>query len=152
MNQGFAERLEYALRLKELRERRDVGQKEIGKAVGELLGRKPLTQAAVSGWGKGSEPSFNVTTAIAVFVGVDPGWLAFGEASAAPAPEGWVPAQPAGTDTEPGVPEVPMTDDVTRRLAGKAGIKGILEAEKLERGGDPQQPAATEKRRRKGRG
>lgn len=146
---SFAERLNWAYLQLQVREGRPIDKTEIGRRVSARVARaKPYSGTAASNWFTGAEPDLDTQEALAAVLGVDPGWLGFGEASQAPAPAGWVPKEQAkGT-----VPEEPMTDDVTRRRAGEAGIKGILEAERLERGADPQQPGATEKRRRKGRG
>lgn len=68
------------------RERGQVSQREIGERVGARLGREAFSQAAVSRWFQGRMPDWEVLLALAEVCGVDPGWLAFGARSAAPAP------------------------------------------------------------------
>lgn len=78
----FAERLEFS------RDRQRVlGSWEADGALAEHLG---VSKASVSDYKKSeTAPAAERTLAIAQWVGVDPGWLAFGEDTAAPAPEGF---------------------------------------------------------------
>lgn len=78
----FAERLEYS------RDRqRILGSWEADGVLAEYLG---VSKASVSDYKKSeTAPAAERTLAIAQWVGVDPGWLAFGAESAAPAPEGF---------------------------------------------------------------
>lgn len=78
----FAERLEYS------RDRQRVlGSWEADQALAAHLG---VSKASVSEYKKSeTAPAVDRTLAIAQWVGVDPGWLAFGEDTAAPAPEGF---------------------------------------------------------------
>lgn len=50
-----------------------------------------VTSASIGRWGL-SVPALGLIEAAARVLGVDPGWLAFGAASAAPAPPGWAPS------------------------------------------------------------
>lgn len=66
--------------------RKALSQAELGKLVGELLGRS-FSQATVGGWLKGSLPAdLGAMVALARALEVDPGWLYFGEHSDASAP------------------------------------------------------------------
>lgn len=66
---------------------RQVTQREVGRRVAELMGRRrPHNPATVSAWFKGTAPDAETITALARALDVDPGWLAFGAASQAPAP------------------------------------------------------------------
>lgn len=83
---GFGERLRTARGQREVRGR--VSYEEIADAVAERTGRKPAHRpTSVGRWFKGeSVPDVPSIWALANFFGVDPGWLAFGDASDAPAP------------------------------------------------------------------
>lgn len=61
----------------------------LGEAVAKRVRRDaPFSPAAVSRWFDGStEPTLDVIEAVAAVCKVDPGWLAFGRRSAAPAPD-----------------------------------------------------------------
>lgn len=67
---------------------------EVGEMVGAALEREPYSAGSVLAWEKGvSVPDVRVIAALAractsVGVEVDPGWLAFGSESYAPAPVG----------------------------------------------------------------
>jgi transcriptional regulator with XRE-family HTH domain len=78
----FAERLEYS------RDRQRVlGTWDSDGAMAEALG---VSKASVSDYRRSeTAPAVERTLAIARWVGVDPGWLAFGEETAAPAPDGF---------------------------------------------------------------
>lgn len=70
--------------------RRSVSLAEMGELVGAKLGREGFTATAVSRWMSGlQEPELAAIDAIADVCGVDPGWLAFGARSQAPAPLGY---------------------------------------------------------------
>lgn len=74
------------------RMRRKVTQLEVGQAVAVMLGRGEITSAVVSRYFTGKrEMDLVEIAAYAKVLGVDPGWLAFGTDSEAPAPEGWTP-------------------------------------------------------------
>ena len=69
----FGARLRQARRLMSARTGLDVRQGEIADAL-------EVTQTAVSNWeADRTEPSFATVAALAKFLGVDAGWLAFGE-------------------------------------------------------------------------
>jgi hypothetical protein len=76
---------------------RRVTQIEVGTAVGKSLG-KMMPGPTVSRHFNGRVPDIRTLSAYAEEMGVDPGWLAFGDASRAPPPD--VPAEllahPAG--------------------------------------------------------
>ena len=85
---GFAQRLFRAWYLFQLKKGGSATQEWLGKQVGKMLPPKePLSQSAVSRWMKGARPELETIAAIAAVLQVDPGWLAFGGLSAAPAPE-----------------------------------------------------------------
>ncbi len=71
---------------------RQLGQKvttgQLGQLMAERLGRQPFSASSVSQWMSGKQGmSLEAVRALAELCGLDPGWLAFGEASAAPEPE-----------------------------------------------------------------
>lgn len=71
---------------------------ELAKAVSHKLERsKEYSASSVSRWKNGVMPDVPTIAAIAEFLGVDPGWLAFGSQSAAPAP-GTVASTPTAED------------------------------------------------------
>lgn len=92
---GFNLRLRQATKLREVSIGRDLEQEAVGQLVGGALGVAPISQAAVSRWYKSAEPGLATIQALAEILNVDPGWLAFGDASGAPAPVGWTPATSA---------------------------------------------------------
>jgi hypothetical protein len=69
------------------REGKRVGQGEVGTGAAKRLPRGTLTPAAISRHFNGRMPSVATVAAYAAEMGVDPGWLAFGELSEAPAPD-----------------------------------------------------------------
>lgn len=85
--QNFSARLFRAWHLLQIRKQGGVTQEWLGKRVGRILGEEDLSQSAVSRWFKGAIPDLDTIEAMAKALEVDPGWLAFGEASAAPSPE-----------------------------------------------------------------
>jgi hypothetical protein len=100
---GFAARLLWAIQGLERREqKRKVENAEIGRRVAEGLGRTPAYRSQTVGkWLEGSEPSSEVVAMLARVLDVDPGWLAFGSLSQAPAPKGWTaPPTSAGQGEE----------------------------------------------------
>lgn len=85
---GFAQRLFRSWYLFQLKKGGTATQSWLGAQVGRKVApRVSISQSAVSRWMKGSRPDLEVIAAIAETLNVDPGWLAFGELSAAPAPE-----------------------------------------------------------------
>jgi hypothetical protein len=77
---GFDRRLRRAHRAFEDRLGRDVNQTELGAMVGKRLGEpKPITQASVHRWFAGTLPDHVRMVALAEILGVDPGWLAYGD-------------------------------------------------------------------------
>lgn len=77
---------------------------ELGAETAKMAGRakKPFAPSVIARWLKGQqEPKTrDLWLALAAVFRVDPGWLAFGEASAAAAPEGYRAEQP--TDAKHG--------------------------------------------------
>ena len=65
-----------------------VSQERLGVMAASYLRRdRPITGATVSRWEAGETvPDLETVKAVAVVCGVDPGWLAYGSASNAPAP------------------------------------------------------------------
>ena len=89
---GFGERVRYALERLNLRRPRpsdEITQEAFGSLVAAKLSRKPYKQGAVGNWLSGTIPNVVTIQAMAEILSVDPGWLAFGEASEAPAPGGF---------------------------------------------------------------
>lgn len=123
----LAERLAFAVRLKGLRERREIEQKELAAEVTRLEGRaKPYTQASASGWMAGSATRLPVILALATYLGVDPGWLAFGEECKCPPPEGWELTRLSEDEVRKRVGDVkaglrPPTDDAQSGSGRRAG-------------------------------
>lgn len=83
---GFATRLFRAWHLLQIRKGGGVTQEWLGRQVGRILGEDLVSQSAVSRWFKGATPDLDTIAALGRALGVDPGWLAFGELSEAPAP------------------------------------------------------------------
>jgi transcriptional regulator with XRE-family HTH domain len=92
---GFGSRFSFAWSLKANREGvRQIPLARVGKRIADRMGRAEAFPAGtVSRWaaGKNVPQELEVILAAAQETGVDPGWLTFGEASAAPAPAGWIP-------------------------------------------------------------
>lgn len=90
---------------------RDVTLAELGELVAQQLGRqKAFDPSVVARWIKGRQDpdTRDAWLALAETLQVDPGWLAFGDASSAPAPEGFVaapeqtpPPEPTGRAAKP---------------------------------------------------
>jgi transcriptional regulator with XRE-family HTH domain len=97
MADDFGQRAFWAHRAAEQRFRRDISQKEIGERVAKRLGEpRPIHQSTAGKWLKsgkegGAVPDVPTIAALALEFAVDPGWLAFGGASRAPAPDGYSP-------------------------------------------------------------
>ncbi len=84
---GIRDRLFAAWYLYQARQGEQLSQEWLAEAVSKQLGLDtPITQGAVSRWLKGEGPNITTLGALAVVLEVDPGWLAFGAASKAPAP------------------------------------------------------------------
>jgi transcriptional regulator with XRE-family HTH domain len=91
---------------------RRVDLDELAERTARAHGEKSFSQSKLSGYRTGAvNPSVDVLAAYAKATGVDPGWLAFGVASGAPAPEG-ITAEPVRR-----VAEHPPTG--VARLGGK---------------------------------
>lgn len=84
----FRDRLFTAWHLHHVRTGTTQSQGWLADTVSQHLGLpKPLTQGAISRWfAADTEPDLKTIGAVAAILEVDPGWLAFGAASAAPAP------------------------------------------------------------------
>lgn len=68
-------------------------QRELGRLVGEAMGREPFSQSSAGRWLKDVEPDLETILALAkVFapLGITAGWLAFGELSGCPEPPGYI--------------------------------------------------------------
>lgn len=61
----------------------------LGKLIGSVEGVDIVSHVTVGKWMAGQAPSFAHVRALARVLGVDPGWLGFGDESAAPAPAAW---------------------------------------------------------------
>lgn len=60
---------------------------ELGKWIGDARGTDAPDKGTVSRWATGEQkPDLATIEAIAAVCGVDPGWIAFGEKTGAPAP------------------------------------------------------------------
>lgn len=82
---GFRDRLFLAWSLWQGRHRRKLSQTALGEMVGELRGER-VAQSTVSDWFKSVVPAVDDVEWLAKALEVDPGWLAFGDASGAPRP------------------------------------------------------------------
>lgn len=82
----FHDRLFQAWSLWQGRHKRKLSQTELGEMVGKA-GGEAVSQSTVSDWFKTVVPSVGVVEYLAKALEVDPGWLAFGPASEAPAPD-----------------------------------------------------------------
>ena len=86
----MGERLFQAWMLFQARVGESRSQEWLASEVSKRLGLKPrdyLNQATVSRWFRGAEPNYETLASVAKVLGCDPGWLAFGPASQAPAPD-----------------------------------------------------------------
>jgi hypothetical protein len=84
---GFRERLKFAWFRWQAINGRELTQAELGETIGKILERKePLDQTTVSRWFSSTVPEAYVIRGLAMALRVDPGWLAFGPDSLAPAP------------------------------------------------------------------
>lgn len=108
----FGERFRFA-RIEQAHRGREENDSAFARGVGVVPG-------AVTGYKEGdSPPPVARILAIAKRCGVDPGWLAFGEDSAAPAPNGfagWLEHQPAA-------PPIPLGEKLPRRHKKAAAKK-----------------------------
>ena len=59
---------------------------EFGQRIGSRMMRPAVSPAMIMEWFAGTVPDVATVQAVAEVCGVDPGWLAFGSASGAPAP------------------------------------------------------------------
>lgn len=86
MNEGIKARCKAAVRhLLELEERDRINDTELGRRIGAIARGKPYQSGVVRRWLDGRQEAENaVWLAIARVLGVDPGWLCFGEDCAAP--------------------------------------------------------------------
>ena len=77
---------------------------EFGQRIGARLMRPAVSPATIMEWFAGKIPDVPTLQAVAEVCGVDPGWLAFGTASGAPAPKvGQQPAAPQPRRTPNGM-------------------------------------------------
>jgi transcriptional regulator with XRE-family HTH domain len=83
---GFRGRLFLAWSLWQVRHQRKLTQGELGEMVGKA-GGVPVAQNTVSGWFRSAMPDVHDIEYLAKALEVDPGWLAFGEASTAQPPD-----------------------------------------------------------------
>jgi len=92
--QAFAARLAQERRQKAARDRRDIGQKDVAKAV-------KTTPASVSRWESGlNMPDDDTVIRLAAYFGVTPSWLRYGQAPRE--------AEPERVDVPIGVPFEPQ--------------------------------------------
>ena len=85
--QTFADRYRAAFKRLEMMEGGDVTNLEMAERVAVFLERKPVSAVSASRWKNGAVPDLGIIGALAEICGVDPGWLAFGESTGAPAPD-----------------------------------------------------------------
>src|SRR5215216_1196606 len=69
---------------------------EFGQRIGARLLRPAVPPSTIMDWFAGTVPDVATIQAVAEVCGVDPGWLAFGTASEAPAPKVGPGAQAGG--------------------------------------------------------
>lgn len=88
-DQEFGARLFQAWSLWQGTHGRRLSQTKLGEMVGKLRGDDPVPQSTVSDWFNGVIPSVEDIEYLATALGpgIDPGWLGFGSASKAPAPD-----------------------------------------------------------------
>ena len=89
MSETFRERMFRAWTLLQLRKGQQLSQQWLGRELGLELGRESaVDQGLISYWlsGKKTPGDYETMVGLARVLGVDPGWLAFGEASEAPGP------------------------------------------------------------------
>ena len=97
-----------ALRLLAVREGRSVTQEALATRVGARA-KRTYSQSAAKGWLKGVVPSdLESQLALALELGVDPGWLYFFPFSEAPAPPGAEIAQQPDVDALEAHHETPI--------------------------------------------
>ena len=83
---GFSDRLRRARGLWQWREGRQLTQMELARLYRKASGES-ITQSSISDWLNGiSEPTLLDILYLSRILGVDPGWLAFGDYSGAPRP------------------------------------------------------------------
>lgn len=117
----FLDRLNFAAGLAVTRNRIKGGQVGLAKALSKRSGES-IGQSGVSKWiSQGNRPSLEHIAALAHLAGVDPGWLAMGELSAAPAPDVYL--RPA-----------PEQAVVLRTRLPLKGVKGLEEADVKRKG------------------
>ena len=135
---GFSDRVLWAIQeLERVERKRKIENSEIGRRVAEKMGREePYRSQSVGRWLEESEPGLDVIVGLAEVLGVDPGWLAFGEASKAPAPSGY-----DATHQSP-------TESPTRRAANGAAVLRRFDASQKAAAAK----AAKERRERRKRG
>lgn len=84
----FGDRYRLALKCLELREGgANITDKEMVELVARATGQPPKAVTTANRWRKGAVPDLTTISGIARVCEVDPGWLAFGEASGAPGPD-----------------------------------------------------------------
>lgn len=84
---GFHDRVRRAHLARQTEIGRDLSQDEVGREVARYLGlQEAIGQGTVSRWFRGSIPDLRTIGGLALVLNVDPGWLAFGDLSAAPKP------------------------------------------------------------------
>ena len=76
---------------------------EFGERIGARLMRPAVAPATIMEWFAGKTPDVETLQAVAEVCGVDPGWLAFGAASGAPAPKVGQPGAPQPRRTPNGM-------------------------------------------------
>ena len=91
MDDTFANRAKSSM-MELMKKERDpnLGPTELGRRIGRKLRTDPIAQQTVSKWiNLGTIPDTTTEAALAAVLGVDPGWLHFGDASEAPQPSFW---------------------------------------------------------------
>jgi transcriptional regulator with XRE-family HTH domain len=140
---AFAERAQSAF-WRATAKRRGLSQTELGRAVGARVGRL-YKQPTVADWLSGSLPR-DVASMIALAqeLGVDPGWLYFGEASKAPAP-GDVPATQAARQGTAMLQDAPKelfvrldTPDGLAKAKAQLAAAEVAQKERAEQEADEQ--------------
>ena len=131
--EGFGERFLIAVQLLGMREGKGVPLTEISRRMAKA--GMPVTSASIGRWDR-SRPGLDVIAVASVILGVDPGWLAFGDDSQAEPPPGYEMAASLAPKA--------------RAVSEPDALEAVDVAEAAEAVRPTRSPAAKPPRRRKG--